>query len=306
MKLTFLGTGAGVPSKERNVSAILLDLLQEKGTTWLFDCGESTQHQILQTTIKPRKIEKIFITHLHGDHIYGLPGFLSSRSFQDGTTPVTIYGPKGIEAFVKTSLEISETHLRYPLYFKEVADGVILDETDFVVYAKQLQHGILSYGYRIEQKDQPGELLVGKLQEMGISPGPIYQQIKENDVTILQDGRVVHRNDVLGPDKRGSVISIFGDTRYDEQFVEFAKNSDVLVHEATFAKDETTLANDYFHTTTEQAAHLANQAKVKQLLLTHISSRYTGDKAEQLRIEAAAIFPDVHIAHDFFEYEVKK
>ncbi|MFB1050429.1 ribonuclease Z [Paraliobacillus sp. JSM ZJ581] len=306
MKLIFLGTGAGIPSKERNVSAILLDLLQERGTTWLFDCGEATQHQILRTTIKPRKIENIFITHLHGDHIYGLPGFLSSRSFQDGTTPVTIYGPKGIEAFVKTSLEVSETHLRYPLYFKEVDDGIIFADNDFVVYAKKLQHGIPSYGYRIEQKDQPGELLIDKLQAMGISPGPIYQHIKENEMTSLPNGEVIHRNDVLGPNKSGNIISILGDTRYDKSFIEFIKNSDVLVHEATFAKDGKDLAHDYFHTTTEQAAQLANQAQVKHLLLTHISSRYAGDKSEQLQVEAATIFPDVQIAYDFFEYEIRK
>ncbi|CQR46757.1 Ribonuclease Z [Paraliobacillus sp. PM-2] len=306
MKLTFLGTGAGVPSKERNVSAILLDLLQERGTTWLFDCGESTQHQILHTTIKPRKVENIFITHLHGDHIYGLPGFLSSRSFQDGTTPVTIYGPKGIEHFVRTSLEISETHLRYPLYFKEVNEGMILEDSDFIVYAKKLEHGIPCYGYRIEQKDKPGELLANKLQAMGISPGPIYQQIKENETTILPNGQVIQRTDVLGADKEGNIITILGDTRYNESLIDFVKNSDVLVHEATFAKDEKVLAHDYFHATTEQAAYIANQANVKQLLLTHISSRYSGDKSEQLQTEAATIFSNVEVANDFFEYEVKK
>lgn len=109
MKLQFLGTGAGIPAKSRNVTAVALKLLEEKGSIWLFDCGEATQHQILHTNIKPRRIDKIFITHLHGDHLYGLPGFLSSRSFQGGETPLTIYGPKGIKEYVQISLAVSKT-----------------------------------------------------------------------------------------------------------------------------------------------------------------------------------------------------
>src|SRR5699024_1377186 len=117
MEITFLGTGAGMPSKERNVSALILNLLQEINELWLFDCGEATQHKILRTTLKPRKISKIFISHLHGDHIFGLPGLLSSRSFLDGDEPVTIFGPVGIKEFVQTSLKVSKSHLTYPLKF---------------------------------------------------------------------------------------------------------------------------------------------------------------------------------------------
>src|SRR5690625_3258499 len=121
MKLYFLGTGAGMPSKERNVSALVLDLLQELNSMWLFDCGEATQHQILRTTIKPRKINKIFISHLHGDVIFGLPGFLSSRSFQGGNTTLTVYGPVGLKSFIESSLTMSDTHLKYDLIIKELS-----------------------------------------------------------------------------------------------------------------------------------------------------------------------------------------
>src|SRR5699024_2373757 len=141
MELIFLGTGAGLPSKERNVSAIALSLLQEINSIWLFDCGEATQHQILHTSIKPRKINKIFITHLHGDHIFGLPGLLGSRSFQDGEA-LTIYGPKGIKNFVETSLEVSATHLTYPLYIEEITEGIIFENNHFTVTAAQLEHGV--------------------------------------------------------------------------------------------------------------------------------------------------------------------
>ena len=120
MELLFLGTGAGVPAKHRNVTSIALKLLEERNSIWLFDCGEGTQQQILHTTLKPRKIEKIFITHLHGDHIFGLPGLLSSRSFQGGDEPLVVYGPKGIREYVLTSLKVSGTHLKYALSFHEI------------------------------------------------------------------------------------------------------------------------------------------------------------------------------------------
>ena len=122
MQIEFLGTGAGSPSKQRNVSSLALKLLEERKAIWLFDVGEATQHQILRTTIRPRKIEKIFITHLHGDHIFGLPGLLSSRSFQGGDEPLTIYGPKGIKEYVQVALRVSESRLSYPLKFVELTD----------------------------------------------------------------------------------------------------------------------------------------------------------------------------------------
>lgn len=304
MKLQFLGTGAGVPSKERNVSAVALDLTQERGTTWLFDCGEATQHQILNTNIRPRKIDKIFITHLHGDHIYGLPGFLSSRSFQDGITPVTIYGPKGIEAYITVSLEVSQTHLRYPLYFHEVEEGMLFEDNKFIVFCKKLEHGIDSYGYRIIEKDSSGELLAEKLKTIGIPPGPIYQQIKENETTILSDGSTINRADFIGPNKKGRVVCILGDTRFFTEITTFIRDSDVLVHEATFAQDEEEMAYNYYHSTTKQAAKLAQVGDVNQLLLTHISSRYQGGAIAQLEAEATAIFPNSKIVADLLEWEV--
>ena len=139
MEIEFLGTGAGSPSKSRNVTATALKLLDECNSIWLFDVGEGTQHQILRTNIRPRKINKIFITHLHGDHIFGLPGFLSSRSFQSGDhiEPLTIYGPKGIEQFVKTSLQVSQSKLSYPLNFVEIKnEGLLLDDEHFQVYGR--------------------------------------------------------------------------------------------------------------------------------------------------------------------------
>lgn len=306
MEITFLGTGAGMPSKERNVSALVLNLLHEINELWLFDCGEATQHQILKTTLKPRKITKIFITHLHGDHIFGLPGLLSSRSFLDGDERVTIYGPKGIKQFVETSLHISKTHLTYPLEFVELEEeGIVFENERFIIHNKILDHNILSFGYRVTEKDQLGELLVDKLIALGVKPGPIYKTIKENEQTTLEDGTVINRKDVLGPPKKGKVISIFGDTRYKQAYASFIQGSDLLVHEATFDRTKRDLARQYYHTTGYDAAKLAKEAKVKQLILTHISSRYQYDGVKQLLKEAQSIFKSTKIANDLYTFSLK-
>src|SRR5690625_442226 len=159
----------------------MLNLSEENNHLWLFDCGEATQHQILHTTLKPRKVNKIFITHLHGDHIFGLPGFLSSRSFQGGVEPLMIYGPKGIKKFVETTISISGSHLTYPVEIIEIEDGTVIEDTNFTISVKVLEHGIPSFGYRLVEKDTLGELLIDKLQTIGLRPGPIYGQLKANE-----------------------------------------------------------------------------------------------------------------------------
>ncbi|TFJ93744.1 ribonuclease Z [Lentibacillus salicampi] len=301
MELVFLGTGSGVPSKERNVSAIALKLLQEQNSIWLFDCGEATQHQILHTTIKPRKVTKVFITHMHGDHIYGLPGFLSSRSFQGGEDRLTVYGPEGIRDFIETSLSVSGTTLTYPLSIVEYTEGPLFEDEQFMVSCKQLDHGIPSYGFRITEKDKPGKLLVDKLRNIGIEPGPIYQQIKEQEVVRTNDGQVIHRDDYLGSAKKGRIITIMGDTRVPDQHESFVQGADVLVHEATFGQEKETLAHAYFHSTTTQAAMLARESHVGKLVLTHISSRYQQGDDEMLVEEARNIFPETELARDFYQ-----
>lgn len=306
MKITFLGTGAGLPSKQRNVSSVALHLLDNKGSIWLFDCGEATQHQILHTTIKPRKIEKIFITHLHGDHIYGLPGLLSSRSFQEGISPLTIYGPKGIRDYIEMSLSISQTKLGYQLNFVEVYHGFQFVENDYTIDVIKLDHGVDSFGYRIIEADQIGELQVDKLKSLGIKPGPIYQQIKSNEVTQLPNGELIYRQDVVGSNKKGRKIAIFGDTRYPLKNVDFIYNCDLLIHEATFHGEDQDLADQYYHSSNVQVAELAKQAQVKQLILTHISARYQEHDLEDFLREARAVFKQTLLAQDFLTIDVPK
>ncbi|MCP3025776.1 ribonuclease Z [Halobacillus sp. A5] len=305
MELFFLGTGSGVPSKERNVSSLVLRLLEKSGRTWVFDCGEATQHQILSTSIRPRRIEKIFITHLHGDHIYGLPGLLSSRSFQGGETPVTLYGPTGIKDYVETSLKISGTRLKYQLYIEEIEEGFLFEDDAYHVEAIKLNHGLESFGYIIKEKDKLGELLPSRLSELGIEPGPVYQKIKDQEKTTLDNGQVILRKEVIGPPKKGKRVAILGDTRYMPGLKEKLANVDVLVHEATFASEEEEMAHDYFHSTVRQAAQLAKEANAKELVLTHISSRYQGESIKQLEREAAAIFKETTIAFDFYQHHIK-
>lgn len=307
MNVMFLGTGAGIPAKARNVTSIALQLLEERKAIWLFDCGEATQHQILHTSIKPRKIEKIFITHMHGDHIYGLPGLISSRSFQGGEDLLTIYGPKGLEEFVRISLSVSHSHLTYPIKFIEIEEGIVFEDHQFKVIAKKLEHGIESYGYRVVEKDLPGKLLVNKLEAFSIKPGPIYQKIKEGKQIILDDGTILEGKDFLGPQQKGRIVTILGDTRYTESSLELALEADLLVHEATFSEEDEELAYNYYHSTTKQAAFIARNSKAKKLLLTHISSRYQTE-ADLMKLveEAKRIYPMSYLASDFMQIEIPK
>ncbi len=299
MELHFLGTGAGVPSKQRNTSAIALKFLNHyKGSVWLFDCGEATQHQVLYTSLKLSKLDNIFITHLHGDHIFGLPGLLGSRSFQGGTTLLTVYGPKGIKAFVETTLKTSKTVLRYPLKVVEIHNEMVINFDQHTVSIKRLEHGIPSFGYRIEEKAKPGVLMVDRLKELGIKPGPIYKALKNGARVELEDGQVLNGKDFVGPDKKGKIITIVGDTRPCQATKSLANHADILIHEATFMKKDSDLAYEYFHSTGEAAAMIAKEMNVSKLILSHISSRYQNKDIDQMLQEAREIFPPTYIASD--------
>lgn len=305
MKLLFLGTGAGMPSKQRNVTSIVLEILQERGSCWLFDCGEATQHQMMRTSIKPGKIDKIFISHLHGDHVFGLPGFLSSRSYLGGTSDLTVYGPKGIRLFIETALKVSESHLSYNLNIVEMGkEGIIFKDATFRVFASRLRHRIECFGYRVEQFDLPGPLDALKLQQEGIPPGPVYREIVEGKTILLSDGRIINPINYLGDPKKGKIVTILGDTKYCNEAVELAKNADVLVHEATFSGKHRELAEEYYHTTAVDAAKVAKEAGVKTLILNHISARYQEEDQQSLLSEAKQLHPLTFIASDFKEYGI--
>ena len=305
MELQFLGTGAGVPAKMRNVSSIALKLLDERNEIWLFDCGEATQQQILNTTIRPGKIKKIFITHLHGDHIFGLPGLLTSRSFQGGEDELTVYGPKGIKRFIDASIAVSYSKLGYPLKVVEFEeDGVLFEDKQFKVEAMKLEHGIPSYGFRMTEADQIGELKADELKALGVPFGPVFGRLKRGEVVTLEDGRVIDGKDYVSEDIKGRVVVICGDTRFTPKSIALAKNANVLVHEATYEADKEKTARLHFHSTSKQAATVALEANVQQLYLTHISARYLGHQVSQLEQEARKVFPQTKVVKDFDTFTI--
>lgn len=310
MELYFLGTGAGMPSKERNVTSVVLNLLAERNTYWMFDCGEGTQHQVLRSPIRIGKLEKLFITHLHGDHLYGLPGLLTSRSYQGGDTPLTVYGPEGTEAFIRMALDISEAHLTYELKVQEhkkvYEETVIFEDDQFLVRVAPLVHRVDSFGFRIEEKPLTGKLQAEKLKALGISSGPIFGKIKQGLDVTLEDGTELKARDFIGPSYPGRIVTILGDTQPCDYSLKLAVGADVLVHEATFAEQKKHLAREYDHSTAMDAARTANEGGVGSLILTHISSRYQGAEAELLLREAKQIHEQTFLARDHWSLEVPR
>lgn len=306
MELLFLGTNAGVPTLQRNVTSIALRLFEERGCFWLFDCGEATQHQILRSSLKLSKLEKIFITHLHGDHIFGLPGLLASRSNQGGGSPLTVYGPHGIKEFIETTMKLSQSRMDYILEVVEHDGGLIFEDETFTVSSDRLEHRIDSYGYRMAEKDRTGTLNLALLKSYGIRPGPIYGKIKRGESIQLENGQIIHSVDVLGLPKKGKVVTILGDTRPCPAVERLAKDTDMLVHESTYLHEMADTAFDYYHSTAVQAAEAARHAGAKQMILTHFSSRYKDmEQLNQLLDEAQSIFPNTLLAEEFKTFPIQ-
>jgi ribonuclease Z len=308
MEILFLGTSAGQPSRQRNVTAIALKLLDERNEVWLFDCGEGTQHQILRTSLKPRKITKVFITHLHGDHIFGLPGFLASRNFQAsdevGQVDLDLYGPVGVKNYVMTALKQSQTRLAYRINFHEFEKGgKIFEDETFEVYAEELDHTIFCLGYRLMERDKVGELDAERLKADGLPFGPLFGKIKKGE-TVVYEGKDFSPSDYIGADKKGRIVTILGDTRQTSAAVRLAVGADVLVHEATYEAEESKMARRHGHSTSAQAAEVAREAGAKRLLLTHISARYIGVLVGQLAKEAQRIHEKSYVAKDFYEEKI--
>jgi len=308
MQITFLGTSSGVPTRSRNVSSVALRLPQ-RAEVWLFDCGEGTQHQLLRSEVKTGQLTRIFITHLHGDHIFGLMGLLASYGLAGNPRRIDLYGPPGLNEYLRACERYSYTHFSYPVQVHTVQPGVVFEDDEFIVSCGALKHRVPAFGYRIIEKDRPGRFNVEQAIALGIPSGPLYGKLKRGEPVTLPDGRKIKGSELCAPPEMGRKVVYCTDTVYCDGAVELAKDADVLIHEATFAHQDAELAFDRLHSTSTMAAQVALGAGVKQLIMTHFSPRYAPGNAvilDDLLQEARAIFPNTQLAYDFFTYEVPR
>jgi ribonuclease Z len=304
-----------MPTLKRNVSSIALVFIN-KNKLWLWDCGEGTQQQIQKTSLKLSKLEKIFISHLHGDHVFGLPGLLASRGLRGGKNQqeVQIFGPEGLDKYLKETLNITKTYIPYKIEVEiipsNLSAGIIWEDEEYIVRYTELNHNIKTYAYSVEEKKDRSHFLVEKARQLNIPPGPIYRTLKEGKTVELPNGRIFQGKNFLSKIKKGRKIVFCGDTTYCGNLVHLAKSADLLIHETTFSQQEEELAKRNFHSTTIIAAKVAKQAQVKKLLLTHISPRYSSSNNKtaitesELLVEAQSVFPETILAEDFMEYEI--
>ncbi|MEL6354742.1 MAG: ribonuclease Z [Cyanobacteria bacterium J06627_28] len=309
MQITFLGTSSGVPTRSRNVSSVALRLPQ-RAEVWLFDCGESTQHQFLRSEFKSSQIRRIFVTHMHGDHIFGLPGLLASCGMAGtGQQQIDIYGPPELGKYLEACRKYSKTQSSYPIKVHITEPGLVHEDKDYKVVCQRLKHRIPAHGYRIVEKDRTGHFDVKRAATLGIPPGPIYGKLKQGQVVTLPDGRKVNGADLCGPKIIGRKLAYCTDTVFCESAIELAEQADVLIHEATFSHQDAGLAYQRMHSTSTMAAQVALAAQAKQLVMTHFSPRYApGNPVElgDLLNEAKAIFPNTVMAKDFFTMDIER
>ena len=273
------------------------------------DCGEGTQHQLLRSDLRISQLRRIFITHMHGDHIFGLMGLLASYGLAGHPNQVDLYGPRDLEDYLKACQRYSQTHLSYPIQIHSVQPGVLYEDDRFVVSCERLKHRIPAFGYRVAERDRPGRFNVEQAAALGIPSGPIYGKLKRGEEITLADGRKIRGTDLCGPAEVGRKIAYCTDTIYCEGTVALAQDADVLIHEATFSHQDAELAFQRLHSTSTMAAQAALAAQAKQLLLTHFSPRYAPGNdivLNDLLQEARAIFPKTDMASDFFTYDVPR
>lgn len=300
MEVTFLGTSSAVHSKERNHPSIAIKAF---GNTFLFDCGEGTQRQLLFTNVSPMKISKIFITHFHGDHILGLPGLLQSMSLNGRESELTVYGPKGLDKLKEAIYSLGYCAIDYPVEFIEIDTGIIEETEEYVIKAQRVRHNVPSLAYSIEEKKKP-RFLREKAVELGVPVGPDFGRL-HNGEAVEVNGRIIKPEQVLGPPRKGIKITYSGDTRPCEDMVMFAKDSTLLIHESTFIQKESQNAEEYGHSTARDAALVARESGSEKLMITHISTRYGEEYAQIMLKEAREIFENTELARDYMEIPVR-
>ena len=299
MEITFLGTSSAVPSKHRNHTAIVL---KHFGEVMLFDCGEGTQRQLTYAKISPMKIDKIFITHYHGDHILGLAGLIQSMGFRGRSEDLDIYGPKGLNKLINAISNTGFFQINFQIITHEIGEGIVLETDEYIIKSIIAEHNIDNLAYSIYEKKKP-RFLREKAIELGVPVGPAFGKL-HNGEEVEINGKIIKPEQVLGEPRIGQKVTYSGDTRPCEKMIELAQGSDVLIHEATYEHEDQDKAIENCHSTSKEAAEIATEANVKLLVLTHISTRYTTDI--NIKEEAKEIFENTVVANDFTELNIGK
>jgi ribonuclease Z len=298
LRLIFLGTSSAVPTSSRNQQSIAV---VRGGEVIIFDVGEGMQKNFIRSSIGMNKRMKILITHMHGDHVLGLLGFLQTLALNGRDMPIHIYGPEPLREYIEFNRRLLNMNLTYDIYFKEVQGGVVVEERDYAIEACEAEHSIPAYSYLLREKDRPGVFYPEKAIALGVPKGRLWHRLQHGEDIII-DGNVVKASDVTGSKRRGRKVGISGDTVANHRLVEFFKDCDVLVFEATFMSSDKAKAIEAMHSTARDTAELASKAGVKLLVLTHFSARYMDTSI--LVKEASSIHGNVIAAEDMLSIEV--
>jgi ribonuclease Z len=298
LDLVFLGTSGSVPTAKRGLAGLLL---RRSGERLLFDCGEGTQRQLLRSSVGLVEIPEVFLTHYHADHYLGLPGMLKTFSLRGREAPLAVHGPPGLVDLFNVLRRVFGK-LTYPLDLVELSPGDVVERPEYRIAAFDVEHGVSANGYALVEAPRAGRFDVAAATALGVPAGPLYGRLQAGETIVLDDGRAVAPEQVLGPPRAGRKIVLAGDGRAAPSVLEVAHEADVLVHEATFAEQERERAAETLHATAVEAARLAGAAGVRMLALTHLSNRYFGP---ELAREAREVFPDTVVPRDFDIIDVR-
>ncbi len=301
MKLTILGCYAATPRTFTNPTSQILEI---KNRLFLIDCGEGTQVQLRKNKIRFSKINHIFISHLHGDHFFGLVGLVSTFTLLNRTTDLHIYGPKGIKEIIMLQLRLSNSWTNYGLFFHELESlesEVIFEDEKVLVKTIPLKHRIYTNGFLFQEKIGERKLNLDAVQNYEIDTC-YYQKIKNGKDITLEDGRVIENEKLTFDPVPSKNYAFCSDTAYDESIIPLIENIDVLYHESTFLQSEENLAKKTLHSTAKEAATIALKSNAKQLILGHYSTRY--ENIALFKEEAETIFPEVLLADDGKNFEL--
>ena len=299
LSLTFLGTGAACPTVDRNVTSLAV---HREGEMLLFDCGEGTQRQMMRYGVG-FSFKDIFFTHYHSDHFLGVIGLFRTMGLMDRKEGVTLYGPKGAQRILSGALAVGIERTKFPVEIIEVKPGDRLGRGEYELAVFETDHRADTVGYALVEHDRLGRFDPDRARELGIPEGPLWGKIHKGQEVALPDGRVVQPSELVGPPRPGRTLVFSGDTRPHPAVVAAARGADLLVHEATFGEDERARAMETGHSTAREAAGVARDAGARQLVLTHVSARYSRE-APELLAEARAVFPETVVARDGLVVEI--